>query len=54
MDFLKTILVEIAKGVTNALITYLLSLIPTKNHKKKLSRKKSGTTKGRASKTNNS
>ncbi|WP_180229499.1 hypothetical protein [Priestia megaterium] len=50
MDVLKTILVEIAKVVTHTLINYLISLIPTKKHKKKTSRKKSWATKGRSSK----
>lgn len=50
MDFIKIILVEIAKVVTHYLITYLLSLIPTKKYKKKTSRKKSCPTKGRSSK----
>ncbi|MFE7817749.1 hypothetical protein ACFU1R_06045 [Priestia megaterium] len=50
MDVLKTILVEIAKVATQALINYLLTLIPTKKYKKKTSRKKSGPTKRRSSK----
>ena len=52
MDFLKTILVEITKGATAPVVAYLLSLIPTKKHKKKTSRKKSARTRGRSSKKN--